>query len=116
MVSLRRRAASAPPRRPATTPVRSRKASSIDSGSTTGVKSSNSRRIRRDTSTYSPIRPGSQVACGQSRMATTDGIADRTPNGRASYEQVDTTPRGPLCPMISGTPASDGFSRTSIAA
>ena len=28
--------------------------------------------------------------------STTDGIAERTPYGRASYEQVDTTPRGPL--------------------
>jgi hypothetical protein len=46
----------------------------------------------------------------------TDGIADRTPNARASYEQVETTPRRPRCPMISGFPASPGSSRTSTAA
>ena len=49
-------------------------------------------------------------------MATTDGIAERTPKGRASYEQVATTPRGPLCPMMSGFPESRGFSRDSTAA
>ena len=74
------------------------------------------RLICLDASTYSPIRPGSQIACGHRRMAVTDGIAECTPNGRASYEQVETTPRGPLWPMIKGFPASAGFSRTSTAA
>lgn len=62
------------------------------------------------------MRPGTQIACGQSRSAVTEGIAERTPNARASYEQVVTTPRRPGCPTITGLPASSGRSRTSTAA
>ena len=62
------------------------------------------------------MRTGSQIASGQRRAATTDGIAERTPNTRASYEQVVTTPRFPGWPTMTGWPESDGSSRTSTAA
>ena len=50
------------------------------------------------------------------RSATTEGIAECTPNFLASYEQVETTPRRPRWPMISGFPTNAGSSRTSTAA
>ena len=44
------------------------------------------------------------------------GIADRTPKRRASYDAVDTTPRPPSPPTITGLPRNDGLSRCSTAA
>jgi hypothetical protein len=116
ILSLSFRAIVAPAARSLAQPVTSRNASSIESGSTTGASSSRIARIRLDTSTYRLMRTGSQIASGQRRAATTDGIADLTPNTRASYEHVVTTPRLPGCPTITDFPARDGSSRTSIAA
>src|SRR5262249_42713558 len=44
------------------------------------------------------------------------GIAERTPNGRASYEHAATTPRRADPPTMTGLPRSDGSSRCSTAA
>ena len=44
------------------------------------------------------------------------GIADRTPNTRASYDAVATTPRCPTPPTTTGLPRSDGLSRCSTEA
>ena len=46
----------------------------------------------------------------------TDGIAERTPKTRASYEAVATTPRWPTPPTTTGRPRSDGLSRCSTEA
>src|SRR5690349_23734333 len=43
-------------------------------------------------------------------------MADRTPYLRASYDAVETTPRGPTPPTMTGLPRSDGLSRCSTAA
>jgi hypothetical protein len=88
----------------------------MESGSTRGAASSMSRRIALETSPYRCMRPGSQTASGHRRAAISEGIADRTPNFRASYEHVATTPRRPGCPTITGRPRSAGFSRTSTEA
>ena len=44
------------------------------------------------------------------------GMAERTPNTRASYDAVATTPRWPTPPTTTGFPRSDGLSRCSTAA
>src|SRR4051812_50206603 len=43
-------------------------------------------------------------------------MADLAPDWRASYDAVDTTPRGPVPPTSTGRPRSDGLSRCSTAA
>ena len=67
----------------AAVPPRSRKASSIDRGCTSGVSRSISARICRLTPTYFCMFGGSTTACGQSLRAVNIGIAERTPNCRA---------------------------------
>ena len=49
-----------------------------------------------------------KTASGHSRLARTDGIAERRPRFRASYEADITTPRDPEAPTTTGFPASDG--------
>ena len=58
-------------------------ASSIESGSTSGVSSSISARTCRLTSAYFSMSRLTTVACGQSRRASNIGIAERTPKVRA---------------------------------
>ena len=74
--------AGAPSRRCA--PATSRNASSSDSGSTSGVIERKMAMTSLETSPYSPCRGGMKTACGNSRLALLTGIADRTPNARAS--------------------------------
>lgn len=50
------------------------------------------------------------VKLGQVRRARAIGMAERTPNFRAAYEQEETTPRSfGLPPTAKGTPRSFGF-------
>ena len=48
------------------------------------------------------------IAVGHNRRAWEAGIADPTPNLRASYEAVVTTDRGPDPATITGLPLSSG--------
>ena len=65
-------------------PERSMKASSIDTGSTSGVSSRMRARTPLPTSAYLSMRGRTIVACGQSRLASNIGIAERTPKVRAT--------------------------------
>ncbi len=65
-------------------PVTSTKASSIETGSTSGENSPRTAMISADTRPYLARSTGRKVACGQSRAAVRIGIAECTPNGRAS--------------------------------
>ena len=56
---------------------------------------------------------GTNTACGHSRSARTAGIAERTPNLRASYDAAQTTERLPRHATTTGRPRSDGSSRCS---
>ena len=67
----------------------------------------------REAALYAPNRPDRNAARGHSRRASCIGIAEWTPNTRASYEAVDTTPRPPSPPTMTGLPRSDGLSRCS---
>ena len=60
-------------------PDRSRKASSIDSGSTSGVSSSIIARTSRPTATYFAMSGVITTASGQSLSALNIGMAERTP-------------------------------------
>ena len=64
--------------------VTSMKASSSDNGSTSGLTLSKTARICALTRRYLAMSPGTITASGQSARARTVGIADRTPNRRAS--------------------------------
>ena len=61
----------------------SRKASSIESGSTKGVNSCISRRTWRPTATYFAMSGLITTASGQAFSALNIGIAERTPDMRA---------------------------------
>jgi hypothetical protein len=50
---------------------------------------------------------------GQSRFARDEGIAECTPNFRASYDAAQTTLRRPGQPTMTGLPRSDRSSRCS---
>ena len=63
-------------------PARSRKASSIDSGSTSGVSACMAWRTSRPTRTYFAMSGRITTACGQSASALNIGIAERTPKVR----------------------------------
>jgi hypothetical protein len=52
---------------------------------------------------------------GQRRRALATGIAEPTPNSRASYDAVVTTARGPRQAMISGLPRRSGRRSSSTA-
>jgi len=97
-------------------PATSRNASSSDSGSTSGVIARKMAMTSLETSPYSPCRGGMKTACGHSRLARLIGIADRTPNARASYVADSTTPRAPSPPTTTGCPARSGRSRSSTLA
>jgi hypothetical protein len=60
-------------------PPRSRKASSIDNGSTSGVSRSISARTARPTSRYLAMSGRITTASGQAASALNIGIAERTP-------------------------------------
>src|SRR5262252_6282279 len=54
------------------------------------------------------------MAWGQSLAAVRNGIAEWTPNVRASYEAAETTPRSCLCPpTTTALPLSDGSNSSS---
>ena len=55
------------------------KASSIESGSTSGVSASMARRTSRPTLAYFSMFGLTTTACGQRRCASNIGIAERTP-------------------------------------
>ena len=73
--------------------VMSKNASSIETCSTNGVSSARIAITCELTARYRSKWPGVQIACGQRRLAWAEDIAERTPNTRASYEAVETTPR-----------------------
>src|SRR5687768_12175421 len=81
-----------------------------------GVNDSKISKSCSETSRYRAYRPGTMIACGQSRFATAIGCAEWHPNGRASYDAVATTPRGPSPPTRTGLPRSLGSSSCSMAA
>ena len=56
---------------------------------------------------------GTNTASGHKRSARTAGIAERTPNMRASYDAAHTTERAPRQATTTGRPRSDGSSRCS---
>ena len=60
-------------------PDRSRNASSIESGSTSGVSACMAWRTSRPTRTYFAMSGPITVACGHSASALNIGIAERTP-------------------------------------
>ena len=64
-------------------PARSRNASSIDNGSTSGVSACMAWRTSRPTRTYFVMSGRITAACGQSARALNIGIAERTPKVRA---------------------------------
>ncbi len=65
-------------------PVTSRNASSSDNGSTWSVKRANTACTCAATAAYTSMRGGTKMPCGQRRRACTPGIAECTPNLRAS--------------------------------
>jgi len=66
--------------------------------STTGANRSSTDAISRLFSEHAPRGTGTHIACGQSLSAREIGMAERTPNLRASYEAEQTTPRLPGAP------------------
>jgi hypothetical protein len=93
-----------------------RNASSSDSGSTSGVTARKMAMTSLETSEYTECRGGMKTACGHSRLALPTGIADRTPNARASYVADSTTLRALRPPTTTGWPARSGRSRSSTLA
>ena len=68
----------------------------------------------RETSRDRPSKSGGMTtASGHRRRACEAGIADPTPNRRASYDAVVTTARGPEPATITGRPRSSGRRRSS---
>src|SRR5450432_1471869 len=54
------------------------------------------------------------MACGQSFSAVRSGMAECTPNLRASYDAAETTPRSPRCPpTTTALPFRDGSNSSS---
>ncbi len=71
----------------------------------------------RETAAYFRMSTGRKTPPGQSCTARAAGIAEWTPNRRASYDAADTTPRpSGVPPTITGLPLSSGRSRCSTAA
>src|SRR3954452_21395721 len=54
-----------------------------------------------------------KIRSGHFRRAMTDGIAERTPKRRASYEAAATTPRSRAPPTTTSLPRRSGLSRCS---
>src|SRR5512138_1808513 len=77
----------------ASVPPRSRYHSSMLAPSTLGAYRSSIARIWRLLSEQARRGTGTHMASGQRRSARAMGIADRTPNFRASYDAEHTTPR-----------------------
>src|SRR6185437_12896860 len=67
---------------------------------------------------YAAPRTGTNRQSGQRRLAVRIGMAECTPNTRASYDAALTTPRSlaPPMPTTSGLPRQSGLSRCSTAA
>src|SRR2546425_1186689 len=89
---IARTASSALPKSPSV-PVRSTNASSTDTGSTSGEKSASMPMTCTETARYFAMSTGRKAAWAQSLAAREIGIAERTPNRRASYDAAETTPR-----------------------
>src|SRR6185312_2199161 len=54
------------------------------------------------------------MACGQCFSAVRNGMAECTPNFRASYDAAATTPRSPRCPpTTTALPFNDGLNNSS---
>ena len=74
---------------------------------------------RAEASSYAGPSTGRNTASGHLRSATRSGMPEPTPNSRAAYDAVDTTPRSvgsPRPPTTTGSPASSGWRRISTAA
>ncbi len=65
-------------------PVTSRNASSMETGSSSGVKSARIAMTSRETPAYLSMSTGTKAPSGQSRAARPMGMAEWTPNRRAS--------------------------------
>jgi len=61
------------------------------------------------------MSPGRKIASGHNLFARDDGIAENTPNRRASYDAAATTPRLPSPPTTTGLPTSSGRRSSSTA-
>src|SRR6266853_627726 len=58
--------------------------------------------------------PSTKIACGHCLAAVRSGMAECTPNFRASYEAADTTPRSSRCPpTTTALPFSAGLKSSS---
>src|SRR6185503_6878414 len=96
-----------------------RNASSQPSTSTGTSSERSVSMTRTDASSYARWSTGRKTASGHLRAAVRSGIPEPTPNARASYDAVDTTPRSvgsPRPPTTTGSPASSGRRSTSTAA
>ena len=91
-------------------------ASSTDSDSTSGEKSLRMSKNPRDAPSIAGQSCSTTIAWGHRRIASAIGIAEYTPNTRASYEAAATTPRDTEPPTRTGLPRSDGSSRWATAA
>jgi hypothetical protein len=87
----------------------------MESGSTSGVRSRISARMRCDLAAYFALSGLMMTASGQSFVALNMGMAERTPESRAMSQAVVTTPRLPP-PTMRGLAASSGRSRFSTLA
>ena len=94
---------------------RSMNASSIESGSTNGLRSCIIARSSLPTAAYVFMPGVTTTASGQAFSALNIGMAERTPHVRATCQQAATTARW-RPPTITGTSRSSGRSRFSIAA
>ncbi len=65
-------------------PVTSRNASSMETGSSSGVNSARMAMTSRETAAYLSMSTGTKAPSGQRRAARPIGIAECTPNRRAS--------------------------------
>ena len=82
-------------------------------GSTSGVNESITSRKRLECTRYASKSGGRKIPSGHNLRARTEGMAECTPERRASYDALVTTPREPVPPTITGLPLSDGSFNTS---
>src|ERR1039458_7672450 len=82
--------------------------------SSLGEKRPSTSKTLPEYSRYRPGCPSTKMACGHSLAAVRSGMAECTPNLRASYDAADTTPRSLRCPpTTTAFPFSDGSNTSS---
>src|SRR5215212_8915215 len=70
-------------------------------------------RICPETALYTSKQGLTKIRSGRFCRAATEGMAERTPKRRASYEAAATTPRSRAPPTATGLPRRSGLSRCS---